>query len=70
MSPESTRPERFQGFHADLILFIVDEASGVPGAHWEAIKGSLLAGNSIVLAIGNPTRLHGELAGRLRALRE
>ena len=61
MSPESTRPERFQGFHADLILFIVDEASGVPGAHWEAIKGSLLAGNSIVLAIGNPTRLHGEL---------
>ena len=60
MSPENTRPERFQGFHADLILFIVDEASGVPPAHWEAIKGSLLAGNSIVLAVGNPTRLHGE----------
>ena len=60
MSPEHTRPERFQGFHADLILFLVDEASGVPEAHWEAIKGSLLAGDAIVLAIGNPTRLHGE----------
>ncbi len=60
MSPENTRPERFQGFHADLILFIVDEASGVPEPHWEAIKGSLLAGRSVVLAIGNPTRLHGE----------
>ena len=60
MSPENTRPERFQGFHADTILFIVDEASGVPPAHWEALKGSLLAGNAVVLAIGNPTRLHGE----------
>ena len=60
LSPEHTRPERFQGFHADTVLFIVDEASGVPAAHWEAIKGSLLAGNAVVLAIGNPTRLHGE----------
>ena len=60
VSPEHTRPEAFQGFHADLILFLVDEASGVPAAHWEAIKGSLLAGNAAVLAIGNPTRLEGE----------
>ncbi|MEE9286164.1 MAG: DEAD/DEAH box helicase family protein, partial [Dehalococcoidia bacterium] len=60
MSPEHTRPERFQGFHARLILFLADEASGVPEAHWEAIKGSLLAGNAVLLAIGNPTRLHGE----------
>lgn len=60
LSPDHTRPERFQGFHADRILFIVDEASGVPEAHWEAIKGSALAGNAVILAIGNPTRLHGE----------
>ena len=60
MSPENTRPERFQGFHAGLILFVADEASGVPEAHWEAIKGSLLAGKAVLLAIGNPTRLHGE----------
>ena len=60
VSPEHTRPEGFQGFHADLILFLVDEASGIPPAHWEAIKGSLLAGNAAVLAIGNPTRLEGE----------
>ena len=60
VSPEHTRPEAFQGFHADLIVFLVDEASGVPAAHWEAIKGSLLAGNAAVLAIGNPTRLEGE----------
>ena len=60
VSPEHTRPEGFQGFHADLIVFLVDEASGIPPAHWEAIKGSLLAGNAAVLAIGNPTRLEGE----------
>ena len=60
VSPEHTRPEGFQGFHADLIVFLIDEASGIPPAHWEAIKGSLLAGNAAVLAIGNPTRLEGE----------
>ena len=60
VSPEHTRAEAFQGFHADLIVFLVDEASGIPPAHWEAIKGSLLAGRAAVLAIGNPTRLEGE----------
>lgn len=60
LSPEHSRPESFQGFHAARILFIVDEASGVPPAHWEAIKGSALAGNAVIFAIGNPTRLNGE----------
>ncbi len=60
LSPDNAGPERFQGFHAPLILFILDEASGVPEAHWEAIKGSALAGNAVIFAIGNPTRLHGE----------
>ena len=60
LSPEHSRPERFQGFHADLIVFVADEASGIPAAHWEAMKGSLLAGNAVIVAVGNPTRLEGE----------
>ncbi|MBI3743293.1 MAG: hypothetical protein HY261_03285 [Chloroflexi bacterium] len=60
VSPEKTQTERFQGFHAPLIVFIVDEASAVGEKQWEAIKGSLLAGNAVLLAIGNPLRTTGE----------
>lgn len=64
LSPEHTQPERFHGFHAERIVFIVDEASGVPEAHWEAMKGSALAGKAVILAIGNPTRLRGVFTRR------
>lgn len=57
---EKSRPERFQGFHAGLILFIVDEASAVPAPIWEAIKGSSLSGTALILAFSNPSRLTGE----------
>ncbi len=60
ISPEHSQPERLQGFHGAVTVFIVDEASGVPEAHWEAMKGGLLAGRSALLAIGNPTRTQGE----------
>lgn len=60
LSPQHNEAEKLQGFHAPRMLFIVDEASAVPEAHWEAIKGTALAGNVVVLAIGNPIRLEGE----------
>ena len=52
-------PERFQGFHNENILFIVDEASGVGEEIYEAIEGCMTTGQARVLLIGNPTRREG-----------
>ena len=51
--------ERFQGFHSQNILVIVDEASGVREFIFDAILGSLTSENSKMLMIGNPTSLAG-----------
>jgi phage terminase large subunit len=40
------------------VLVIVDEASGVPKAVWEALQG-VRAGGGKVLALGNPTQVSG-----------
>jgi phage terminase large subunit len=50
---------RFQGFHAPHLLFVIDEAPGVPGHIWEAIEGARAGGDVRVLALGNPTILSG-----------
>ena len=46
---------KFQGFHSDYILVILDEAPGIDGKIWEALEGILASGNVHVLALGNPT---------------
>ena len=51
--------ERFQGFHNENILIIVDEASGVHEFIFDAITGSMSSGNAKMLMIGNPTTLAG-----------
>ena len=53
------RAERFQGFHAGEILFIVDEASGVAEEIYDAIRGSMTSRSAKLLLIGNPTKLQG-----------
>lgn len=57
---EETDPERFAGFHAPHILFIVDEASGVHESIYEAIEGNLASGDARLLAIGNPLQSSGQ----------
>lgn len=52
-------PERFQGHHADNLLLVVDEASGVDEAIYDAARGFLTGANAKVLLIGNPTRTVG-----------
>ena len=52
-------PIKFQGWHAENILFVVDEASGVPPAIYEAIEGCLTGGNAKLLLIGNPNNPSG-----------
>lgn len=55
--------EAFQGWHADHILVIVDEASGVHPRVFEAIQGALAGGKVVrVLYCGNPTRNTGDFA--------
>lgn len=51
--------ERFQGFHNENILIIVDEASGVREFIFDAIIGSMTSRNAKMLLIGNPTSLAG-----------
>ena len=48
--------DRFQGFHNENILVIVDEACGVSTNIYNAIEGLLSAGTTVrLLLIGNPT---------------
>jgi hypothetical protein len=53
-------PERFQGFHNEHVLVIVDEASGIDGEIFNAIENPLSTGHTRLLLIGNPTQLSGK----------
>lgn len=53
------KPEALQGFHSDHLLFIVDEAPGVPEPVFEVAQGALMGGDTWFLMIGNPSRNTG-----------
>lgn len=53
------KPEAFQGFHSDNMLFIVDEASGVDPIIFEVGEGSMSTAGAKTLLTGNPTRTSG-----------
>jgi len=58
----SDKKENMLGFHAPYLMFIVDEASGVPDEIFEAIEGTQTqegVNSSKILLIGNPTRPEG-----------
>jgi hypothetical protein len=52
-------PDRFQGFHAENLLIVFDEASGVPDDIWDAAEGVAVSDNNKILAIGNPLNTTG-----------
>lgn len=52
-------PEALQGVHADSVMIIVDEASGVDEVIYEAGQGSLSTEGAVIILIGNPTRPSG-----------
>lgn len=52
-------PENLQGFHGREILFVVDEASGVPTEIMEVIEGALTNKGAHLLMAGNPTQISG-----------
>ena len=52
-------PSRFQGFHAEHVLLIFDEAGGVSREIWDAAEGQMAGAHARWLAIGNPIALSG-----------
>lgn len=52
-------PEAIAGIHADNVLLLIDEASGVPEPVYEAGSGTLSTVGAIAILIGNPTRTSG-----------
>jgi|TARA_Y100000310_G_scaffold345190_1_gene462519 hypothetical protein len=55
-------PDSLQGQHAEYILVIFDEASGIHSDIWEAIDSLLTSQHARFLAIGNPTDPLGDFA--------
>ena len=52
-------PNKFQGLHSKRVLFIGDEAAGIPEEIFEAANGILTGQDDRMLLIGNPTSLAG-----------
>lgn len=55
----ASKPDALQGFHADDVLYIIDEASGVDDKIFEPVLGSLSTKGAKLLMCGNPTQLSG-----------
>ena len=53
------QPDALQGVHADHVLLICDEASGVPESVYEAAGGSMSALHASMVLAGNPVRSSG-----------
>ena len=59
-------PDRFQGFHEENILVVVDEAAGVPEEIFEAVEGVLTSEHARLLLLGNPTSIGGTFYSAFR----
>jgi phage terminase large subunit len=59
LSAKPENKESFQGHHAQHILLVFDEASGVPEPIYEAGEGYMTTAGAKQLLIGNPTRTQG-----------
>lgn len=53
------QPEALQGFHAETVIFLIDEASGIPEEVFQVAEGALSTEGSYVLMAANPTRMEG-----------
>lgn len=51
--------EALAGVHADWVMTLADEASGVEEQIFTVMDGALTSGNFLVILIGNPTRSDG-----------
>jgi hypothetical protein len=49
-----TGTERAQGQHGEFLMFVLDEAEGIPAFVWEAVRSMASGGICIVLILRNP----------------
>ncbi|NUO82575.1 hypothetical protein HUU05_21085, partial [candidate division KSB1 bacterium] len=56
----SDKPDLIEGAHASTLLYIFDEAKGIPLTIWDAVEGAFSTGNCYALAISTP----GSRSGR------
>lgn len=52
--------ENLAGYHADNLLFVVEEGSGIKDDMFSVIEGALTTPGSVMAMIGNPIRNQGE----------
>jgi len=52
-------PEALAGIHADHVMMLVDEASGVADEIYNTAEGALTSSDILVILISNPTRISG-----------
>lgn len=55
----AAKPENLAGFHADNLLYVLDEASGVDDEIFDTVLGALTGKNNKLLMCSNPTRNSG-----------
>ena len=53
------KPEALQGFHSEVVVFVIDEASGIPEEVFQVAEGALSTEGAYVLMAANPTRMEG-----------
>lgn len=53
------KPEALQGFHAENLLFLIEEASGIEDIVFELAAGALSTPRAKIILVGNPTRTTG-----------
>lgn len=63
-------PEALQGFHSENMLFICEEASGIPDVVFQVGEGALSTKGAKVLMCGNPTRSDGYFFDAFHSHRE
>lgn len=66
----ATQADAMQGFHADSLLFVIDEASGVSNEIFEPILGALTGEDTRLVQVGNPTKISGHFHDSFTTNRE
>src|SRR5262249_50088317 len=63
-------PERIAGWSGPSMLFIVDEASGINEAIFDAVEGNRAGGGAHLVLFGNPTQTVGTFYEAFTSARE
>lgn len=65
-----TDADRFQGFHSERALVVIDEAAGVAESVFEALDAALTSEQARLLLIGNPTSASGTFYDAFHSARD